>query len=229
MTPPPKASPELIRVVVTRFSVGIVGLILLLFLPAGTFRWWEAWLYLTVLLVPLLFAVTYLLRVQPDLLERRMRLREKEAVQRRILPVSWVFFLAAFIVPGLDHRFGWSDVPSAAVLVADALVLLGYLTVLAVFRANRYASRIVEVEEDQQVISSGPYARVRHPMYAGSLVLYLASPFALGSYWAFPFVLPIVWVIVARIANEEDVLTRELSGYAEYKQQVRYRLVPHVW
>ena len=224
-----KASPQLVRTVVSRFGMALVVMMLAFFLPAGTLRYWEAWMYLAVLLVPLCFAAVYLVRYEPDLLERRMRLREKEAAQRRILGVSWVFFLAAFLLPGFDHRFGWSDVPTAVVLIADAFVLLGYLMVLVVFRENRYASRIVEVEAEQQVISTGPYALVRHPMYVGTLLMYLASPIALGSYVAFPFILPLVWVIVARIANEEEVLNRDLAGYTEYACRVRHRLIPHVW
>jgi protein-S-isoprenylcysteine O-methyltransferase Ste14 len=224
-----KASPQLVRTVVSRFGMALVVMMLAFFLPAGTLRYWEAWMYLAVLLVPLCFAAVYLVRYEPDLLERRMRLREKEAAQRRILGASYVFFLAAFLLPGFDHRFGWSDVPTAVVLIADAFVLLGYLMVLVVFRENRYASRIVEVEAEQQVISTGPYALVRHPMYVGTLLMYLASPIALGSYVAFPFILPLVWVIVARIANEEQVLDRDLAGYSEYACRVRYRLIPHVW
>jgi protein-S-isoprenylcysteine O-methyltransferase Ste14 len=232
VTPAPTsaaASPALVRTVLTRFTLAPLGLMTIFFLPAGTWRYWEAWLYTAVLCIPLCFAVWYLLKTAPDLLERRMRLREKETEQRRIVSASLVFFLLAFILPGIDHRFGWSEVPVAVVLIANALVLAGYLFILLVFRTNHYASRIIEVEADQQVIDTGPYAVVRHPMYVGTLLMYLASPLALGSYWAFPFALPTIWVIVARIAGEEELLVRDLPGYAAYRERVRYRLIPGVW
>jgi protein-S-isoprenylcysteine O-methyltransferase Ste14 len=156
-------------------------------------------------------------------------LREKEARQRRILSASAIPFLLAFLLPGFDHRFGWSDVPVPVILAADALVLVGYVFVILVFRENRYASRVVEVETGQQVISTGPYSVVRHPMYLGTLLMYLLSPIALGSYWAALFALPLIWVLVARMRNEEEVLLRDLPGYADYLQRVRYRLIPGVW
>jgi len=227
--PAPTASPELVRRVVSRFALAAPVMALMFFVPAGTWRYWEAWVYMAVLLVPLVFAGWYLLKNEPDLLERRMRLREKEAQQRRILSVSLIPFLLAFLLPGFDHRFGWSHVPTAVVLGADALVFLGYMFVLLVFRENRYASRVVEVEAGQQVISTGPYSLVRHPMYLGTLLMYLLSPIALGSYWAALCALPLIWVIVARIGNEETVLLRDLAGYAEYRRRVRYRLIPGVW
>ena len=174
-------------------------------------------------------AGTYLLTHEPDLIERRLRWREKESQQRRIIAISLIPFLLAYLLPGLDHRFGWSDVPSAVVLGADALVLLGYLLIVLVFRENRYASRSVEVVEGQEVIVTGPYAVVRHPMYVGTLLMYLLSPVALGSYWAALFALPLLWVIRARIRNEEEVLLRDLPGYGAYMERVRYRLIPRLW
>ncbi len=229
MTTTVTASPKLFFAVLARFALAILVLMLMFFLPAGTWDYWEAWVYLAVLFVPMLFTLVYLLRRSPDLLERRMHAREKEPAQQRIIALSLIPFVVAFLLPGFDHRFGWSNVPPAVVLAADAAVLVGYFLVILVFRENRYASRVVEVEADQETITTGPYAVVRHPMYVGVLLMYLLSPLALGSYWAVLFALPLVWVVVARIGNEEAVLLRDLGGYEAYTRQVRYRLIPGVW
>jgi protein-S-isoprenylcysteine O-methyltransferase Ste14 len=220
---------ELLKRVLVRLLVAIPALILILFLPAGTFAYWEAWVYLAILLLPMCFVLIYLLRNDPGLLERRMRMREKEAEQGRIIKLSLLYFLFVFMLPGLDHRFGWSHVPVAVVLFADLVVLLGYGLIFLVFRENRYASRVVEVEAEQEVIRTGPYAVVRHPMYSGTLLMYLLSPLALGSYWAMIPALLIVPILVARIRNEEAVLGRELKGYQAYMQQTRFRLLPQIW
>ena len=158
-----------------------------------------------------------------------MRMREREREQRLIIKVAYLWFLLAFILPGLDWRWGWSAVPTWLVIVADMLVLAGYGIFLLVLRENRYASRTVQVEQGQRVISSGPYAIVRHPMYIGSMLMYLASPLALGSYWAMLPALLIIPILVARIINEEKVLLRELPGYEEYTRKTVYRLVPGIW
>ncbi|MCJ7742474.1 MAG: isoprenylcysteine carboxylmethyltransferase family protein, partial [Methanoregula sp.] len=190
---------------------------------------WEAWVYCAVLLVPCVFVLTYLLRKDPELLARRIRLNEKEPAQRRIIRASSLIFFTGFLIPGLDHRFGWSDIPVEAVLAANILVILGYVLVFLVFKENPFASRVVEVEPDQRVISTGPYALVRHPMYLGTSIMWLATPIALGSYWALPVFLFLPIVLVYRIMNEEEVLLRELPGYREYTQKVRYRLIPGIW
>lgn len=206
-----------------------LGLGLLFFVPAGTVDYWEAWVYCAVLLVPFLFVLTYLLRKDPELLARRIRIHEKESTQRRIIKASGLIFLVGLLIPGLDHRYGWSDIPVEAVLAADALVILGYALVFLVFLKNPFASRVVEVEPGQSVISSGPYAVVRHPMYLGTSIMWLATPVALGSYWALPVFLVLPVVLVYRIMNEEEVLLRELPGYREYTRKVRYRLIPGIW
>ena len=156
-------------------------------------------------------------------------MREKETEQKLITKFSYVYFLLAFLLPGFDKRFEWSNVPVAVVIVADILVLLGYGMFFLVLRENRYASRIIEVEQEQKVISSGPYAIVRHPMYLGISLMYILSPLALGSYWAMIPAILIIPVIIARIRNEESVLARDLSGYQEYMQKTRYRLIPGMW
>ena len=220
---------ELIRMVFVRFLGAILVLSAVFFLPAGTFAYWEAWVYLAILFIPMLFVVIYLLKNDRELLARRMKVREREAEQKLIIKLSYIPFLLAFLLPGFDKRFGWSNVPVGVVVLADILVLLGYGIVFLVFRENRYASRIIEVEQEQTVISSGPYAIVRHPMYLGSLLLYILSPLALGSYWAMIPAILIIPIIVARIRNEESVLARDLNGYQEYMQKTRYRLIPGIW
>jgi protein-S-isoprenylcysteine O-methyltransferase Ste14 len=200
-----------------------------LFIPAGTLKYWEAWVYMGVLLIPMFFAVRYLLKHSPELLERRLQVRERETAQKRVIGAGWVLFLAMFILPGLDFRFGWSSVPVPVVLAADLIVLLGYGLIIRVFAENEYAARTVQVEEEQRVIKTGPYAIVRHPMYVGTLMMYLVTPLALGSYWALIPAAFIIPMLVARIRNEEQVLERDLAGYREYKLETKYRVVPGVW
>ena len=220
---------ELRNRVYRRLIAAPVVIGLMLFVPAGTLSYWQGWLYLGVIFVPLMFAVGYFLKNDKELLERRMKLREKEGGQKRIVLLSSVVFLAGFLLPGLDYRFGWSEVPVALVLTADAIVFLGYLITFLTLRENSFASRIIEVEVGQQVISTGPYAIVRHPMYAGVILMFLFTPLALGSSLALVAVVPLAVLIVLRIRNEETVLVRELPGYVEYCGKVRYRLVPGIW
>ena len=220
---------RLTKMVSVRLLVFVPLLLAMFFLPAGTFAYWEAWVYLTVLLIPMVLVLIYLLRNDPELLERRMRMREKESEQKLIIKISYLYFLPVFLLPGFDKRFGWSNVPVVVVIVADVLVLLGYRMFFLTLRENRYASRIIEVEQEQKVISSGPYAIVRHPMYVGVSLMYIFTPLALGSYWAAIPSLLIIPLLVARIRNEESVLGRELKGYKEYMQKTKYRLIPGIW
>ena len=202
---------------------------LMLFLPAGSLHYWQAWIYFGVLFIPMSFMVYYFLKKDPELLERRMRMREKEEKQKTIIKFAYIFFFIGFIIPGLDHRYHWSNVPVLLVIAANAIVLSGYIFIFFVLRENSYASRIIEVEKGQKVISTGPYAIVRHPMYLGVLLMLLFTPLALGSYWALIFFLPLFPLIVFRLLNEEEVLLRELPGYEEYCQKTRYRLFPFIW
>ncbi len=219
----------MLKLVFSRLIVAFPLLIALLFLSAGTFAYWEAWLYLAVLIAPMSLVFVFLLNHAPELLERRMRLKEKEPVQRLILSAAFFCFLFAFLLPGFDKRCGWSQVPAFAVIVADVLVLVGYGIVFLVFRENPYASRIIEVEPGQKVISSGPYGVVRHPMYMGEALMFMFSPLALGSYWAMVPAVGIILLLLARIWNEEHVMMKELDGYAEYMRRTAYRLIPGVW
>ena len=220
---------KLIKLVGSRLLIGIPALLLILFLPAGTFAYWQAWIYLAILLIPMSLIMFYFLKKAPEFLARRMKLKEKEAEQKLIIKLSFIPFLLAFILPGIDNRLGWSNVPITIIVVAEILVFIGYIFVCLVFKENQFASRVIEVEKGQKVIQSGPYRLVRHPMYMGAILMYVASPLALGSYWA---VIPAIFIIpifIARILNEESVLTKELEGYSEYKLKTRYRLIPGIW
>jgi len=200
-----------------------------LFLPAGTFKYWQAWVWLGTLFIPMGISLIYLLKLDPKLLERRTRTNETHPEQRRIILASVVYLIVVFIIPGFDVRNGWSNVPAWLCLTADGVVLGSYILYVFVLRTNTYASRVIEVEQGQQVISSGPYALVRHPMYLAMIMMMTATPLALGSYWAMlPSVLFIA-LLAARAKNEEELLQKELKGYTEYMQKTRYRLFPGVW
>jgi len=220
---------ELKKKVFFRFIMAPIFMGLMLFLPAGSLDYWQAWIYCGVIFIPMFFVVFYFLKKDPELLERRMRMREKEEKQKTIIKFAYIFFFIGFIIPGLDYRYHWSNVPVLLVVAANAMVLSGYIFVFFVLRENSYASRIIEVEKDQKVITTGPYAIVRHPMYSGVLLMLLFTPLALGSYWALIFFLPLLPLIVLRLLNEEEVLLRELLGYKEYCRKTRYRLFPFIW
>jgi len=199
------------------------------FLPAGTFAFWEAWVVLAILFIPMALSFPYWLKNDPEVVERRSKTSEKESEQKLIVKILSLCFILTFLIPGFDKRFEWSIVPVVFVIVGDILVMLGYGICFLVIRENRFASRTIEVEQEQSVISSGLYAIVRHPMYLGVLLMCLSLPLALGSYWAMIPALLIIPVLVARIRNEESVLVRELKGYREYLQKTKYRLIPGIW
>ncbi|MFH1520708.1 MAG: isoprenylcysteine carboxylmethyltransferase family protein [Candidatus Micrarchaeota archaeon] len=211
------------------YLIGVIALGLFFFVPAGTIDYWQAWVYLFILFVPAFFVSSYFLGRDPKFLERRMKMKEKEIEQKLIVKLSGVIFLIGFLIPGFDRRFGWSSIPSEFVLVAEAFVVIGYILIFLVFKENHYASRTVEVEKGQKVIITGPYSIVRHPMYVGVLVMFLATPIALGSYFALPIFLLMIPLLVYRIFNEEKILLRDLAGYKKFCQKTRYRLIPFIW
>jgi protein-S-isoprenylcysteine O-methyltransferase Ste14 len=219
----------LTRIILTRVLPAIIVLMMIFFIPAGTFAYWEAWAYCLCLFIPMALIFTYLTINDPELLERRMKMREKVKEQKTIITASYPGFLLAFILPGFDHRFGWSNVSPAIVVLSLFCFLVGYGFFFYVLRTNSYASRVIEVAADQKVISTGPYAIVRHPMYMSVLMMYLFSPLALGSYWAMIPMILVIPVLVARILNEEKVLEKDLPGYQEYIEKVKFRLIPKFW
>jgi len=214
------------------FAFLMLVLALALFIPAGSLHFWQAWVYLGVFAGCTVLITLYLVRRDPELLARRVRggpTAETQKSQQVIQGLASLFFVALFIVPGLDYRFGWSNMAPAISLVADGVVAIGFYIVFLVFQENTYTSATIEIADEQKVISSGPYSVVRHPMYAGAFLLLLATPFALGSWVAIPLPLPLILVIIARLLDEEKYLAANLSGYEAYRQKVHFRLVPRVW
>lgn len=220
---------DLIRLVLKRLIPALIIIPMLFFLPAWSFNYWEAWVYIICLLIPMSLIFTYLIINDPELLVRRLKFREKQKDQKLIILFSYPVFLLAFILPGFDHRFGWSNVPPWVVILALFIFFVGYAGFFMVLRENSYVSRIIEVSEGQKVISTGPYSIVRHPMYICAILIYLASPLALGSYWAMIPAALILPVFIVRILTEEKVLRKDLPGYQEYTQKVKYRLLPLIW
>ena len=212
-----------------KFIVGLVAVGTLLFLPAGTFRYPNGWLFIGLLFIPMLFLGAVLLFKAPALLEKRLNVKETEKTQKGVVAASGLLFVIGFLVAGLDFRFGWSHVPSWVVIVASVILLISYALYAEVMRENAYLSRTVEVREGQRVVDTGLYGIVRHPMYAVTVWLFLSIPVVLGSWWSLLCFLPYVAVIVIRIRNEERVLVNGLAGYTDYQKRVKYRLLPFVW
>ena len=212
-----------------KFLSGLLLVGALLFLPAGTWDYWQAWLLIGILFVPMFAAGLVLMKKNPELLRKRLNAKEEQAEQRTVIALSGLMFLAAFLLAGLNRRFGWCVLPTWASWAAACVFLLAYALYAEVLRENAYLSRTIEVQEGQKVVDTGLYGIVRHPMYAVTLFLFLSMPLVLGSPISFAVMLVYIPIIVKRIRNEETVLEEGLEGYAEYKQRVRYRLVPGLW
>lgn len=212
-----------------KFTCGLLLVGLLIFLPAGTVAYTYGWLLVGLLFGPMLIAGFVMLARSPDLLKKRLDVKENQGAQKGVVAVAGIMFIAGFVVAGLDFRFGWSQVPTWAVIAASALFLASYALYAEVLRENAYLSRTVKVEDGQTVVDTGLYGIVRHPMYAVTILLFLMMPLVLGSWYALiPFaVYPAV--IVVRLKDEEALLTKELPGYEVYKQKVKYRLIPFIW
>ena len=213
----------------TKFLAGLLIVGLLLFLPAGTFAYWEAWLFIGILFVPMFIAGIWLMWKQPELLSKRLSAKEEQNEQKWVVALSGLLFIAMFVVAGLNFRYGWFLMPDWTTYVAAGIFLLGYVLYAEVMRENVWLSRTVEVQENQQVIDTGLYGIVRHPMYSATMILFLSMPLVLNSVWSFALMLLYIPIIVKRIRNEEVVLEQDLAGYKEYKQRVRYRLIPYIW
>jgi protein-S-isoprenylcysteine O-methyltransferase Ste14 len=214
---------------ILRTVISLVLVAAFLFLPAGSIRYWQGWVFMAVWFLPMLIASPYFLRNDPELVERRLQTKEKSSEQKTIIRLAQPIVFANLLVPGLDYRFGWSHVPAWLTVLSEALVLAGYVITFWVMKENSFASRTVEVVEGQRVISTGPYRLVRHPMYFGAVLMLLFTPLALGSWWALPGFLLVGVLIVLRLLNEEKILSRELPGYSDYCLRTRYRLIPLVW
>ena len=208
---------------------GLAIMALLLFFPAGTWHYWHAWLLLALLFVPMVCMGIVMLIFSPELLSKRLNNKEKEQTQKHVVALSGLMFIAGFMLCGFDYRFVWSQVPVWVVVVASLLFLLGYMLYAEVLRENAYLSRTIEVQDDQQLIDTGLYSIVRHPMYTATLLMFLSMPLVLGSWWALLIFSIYPILIIKRIQNEEQVLAKGLKGYVDYQQRVRWRLMPWVW
>ena len=212
-----------------KFTGGVLLLGLLLFLPAGTLNWWQGWLLMGILFVPMFAAGLVMMKKSPRLLEKRLNAREEQGEQRRVILLSGLMFLAAFVAAGLNYRFRWLVLQDWVSWAGTAAFLLGYALYAEVLRENEWLSRTVEVQEGQKVVDTDLYGVVRHPMYMSTLLLFLAMPVVLGSAISFAITLAYIPIIARRIRNEEDVLEQGLAGYAEYKKKVRHRVIPFIW
>jgi protein-S-isoprenylcysteine O-methyltransferase Ste14 len=212
--------------------LGLIAFGLLLFVPAGTLHYWQAWVFLAVFAVSTWVPSVYLMRTNPAALDRRLRagpMAEARTLQRIVITALFICFPAMFVLSAMDHRFGWSPVPTAVCLLGDLLVAIGLGMAMLVIIQNGYAAANVTVESGQTLVSTGLYGLVRHPMYTGNVIMMVGTPLALGSYWGLVFLPVGLILLVLRIRDEERLLTEELSGYREYTQRVRYRLAPYLW
>ncbi len=212
-----------------KFFLGVLLIGVLVFLPAGTFSYINGWLFIALLFVPMFCAGIVMMIKNPKLLESRLNAKEKQREQNTVVKLSGLMFVAGFVVAGLDYRFGWLVLPKGVVIGASALFLVAYLLYAEVLRENTYLSRTIEVQQGQKVIETGLYGIVRHPMYLATLLLFLAMPLVLGSLFSFIIFLAYPFIIAGRIKYEEKFLEKELKGYKEYKQKVKYRLLPFIW
>ena len=214
---------------IAKFLLGVVLVGVLLFLPAGTFSFFNGWLFMSILFIPMFLAGIVMMFKNPTLLKSRLDAKEKQKEQSLVIKLSGLMFLAGFIVAGLGVRFNWYILPTPVVIGATVLFLIAYLIYAEVLRENTYLSRTIEVQENQKVIDTGLYGIVRHPMYSATLLLFLSMPIVLGSVYSFLIFLAYPFIIAKRIKAEEEFLEKELSGYSEYKKKVKYRLIPFIW
>ena len=213
----------------TKYIAGIALVGALLFIPAGSLKWRDGWTFMATLFVPMFVAGIVMYLKAPDLLRRRLNAKEKEAQQKDVIGMSGLMFLAAFIIAGLNYRFNWVHFPEAVRIAGIVVFLLSYLMFAEVLRENEYLSRTIEVQEGQKVVDTGLYGIVRHPMYSATVLLFLSMPLIMNSPISFGIMLLYIPLIVKRILNEEEVLEKGLQGYKEYKEKVKYRILPFIW
>ena len=213
----------------SKFLIGLIIICILIFIPAGTINYPNGWLFIALLFIPMFFAGIIMLFKSPDLLRRRLNAKEEEEEQKTVILISRIIFLVAFILAGLNFRFGWFKLPTMVIIIASIIFLIAYIMYAEVLRENEYLSRTVEVSENQKVVDSGLYGLVRHPMYTSTIFLFLSMPLVLDSIFSFIVMLVYPIIIIFRIRNEEEVLENELIGYEEYKEKVKYKLIPFLW
>ncbi|MFC1767291.1 methyltransferase family protein [Candidatus Margulisiibacteriota bacterium] len=209
------------------FGVPVVGA--MIFLPAWSFDYWEGWAFLEILFTPMAFFLAYMLKYKRELMERRLKMKEKRKTQANVQLFNMILFLTSITIAGLDNRFNWSPMPLSFKIFSQAMMFFGYLMFMKTMLHNEYASRVIEIQEGQKLVDTGPYAVVRHPMYTAAILMYIFIPLALGSFWA---VIPLLFLpisIIIRIFDEEKALIDSLDGYADYMKRVRYRLIPYIW
>ena len=222
-------SKKLFAEAIAKFLLGVVLVGLLVFLPAGSMSFMGGWIFMVILFVPMFVAGIVMMFKNPSLLEKRLDAKEKEAEQGLVVKLSGLMFLVGFVVAGLNYRFGWHTLPKTVTMWAAVVFVIAYALYAEVLRENTYLSRTIEVQENQKVIDTGLYGIVRHPMYSVTLLLFLSMPLVLGSIYSFVIFLVYPFIIAKRIKGEEELLEKELKGYKEYKQKVKYRLIPFVW
>lgn len=214
---------------IIKFLLGVLIVGLLIFLPANTLRYWNGWLLMGLLFIPMFFAGVIMMKKSPELLKKRLNAKEKEKEQKEVILFSGLMFLVGFILAGLDYRYNWITIPNSVVVIASVIFILAYILYAEVLRENEYLSRTIEVQENQKVIDTGLYGIVRHPMYAATIFLFLSMPLILGSIISFIIFLAYPFIIAKRIKNEEEVLEKDLEGYLEYKKKVKYKIIPFIW
>ena len=214
---------------IVKYVSGLILVSILLFIPAGTLNYWNAWMFIGALCVPMLIVGIVLMIRNPEVLRKLLNAKEKEAEQKSVILFGGLMFVIGFVVAGLDYRFQWLVLPEWLVIAATVVLLFAYLLYAEVLRENAYLSRTIEVQEGQKVIDSGLYGIVRHPMYVSTILLFLSMPLVLGSFFSFLVFLIYPVITVKRIRNEEEVLEKSLEGYSEYKKRVKYRLIPFIW
>ena len=214
---------------ILKFTLGIILVGLLIFLPAGTFAFWNGWLFMGILFIPMFCAGIVMMFKNPDLLRKRLNAKEKQSEQNIVIKLSGLMFLVGFLTSGFTYRFHWYQLPTTISIIAAIVFLFSYLLYAEVLRENTYLSRTIEIQENQKVIDTGLYGIVRHPMYSITLLLFLSMPLILGSIFSFLIFLAYPFIIATRIKNEELFLEKELDGYLEYQKKVKYRLIPFIW
>ena len=214
---------------IIKFLLGVLIVGLLLFIPANTISFWNGWLFMGLLFIPMFITGIVMMIKSPDLLKKRLNAKEKENEQKQVLLFSGLMFICGFIFAGFNYRYNWTMIPTSVVIISSIIFIISYILYAEVLRENAYLSRTIEIQENQKVVDTGLYGIVRHPMYAVTIFLFLSMPLILGSILSFIIFLTYPFIVAKRIINEEEVLEKELQGYSEYKKKVKYKIIPFIW